>query len=70
MELYESRMNICKQCPLYLETPNGPRCNNKKFIHPDGRTSWLPKEGFIRGCNCLLVQKCANPKNHCVCGKW
>ena len=39
MELAEARMNICKECPLYLITEYGPRCNKRKFIHPDGRTS-------------------------------
>ena len=69
MDLLEKRLKICKECPLYMITEYGPRCNKRKFLHPDGRVSWLPKEGFIQGCNCLIEQRAANPEKHCVCGK-
>ena len=69
MELAEARMNICKECPLYLVTEYGPRCNKRKFIHPDGRTSWLPKEGFVQGCNCLLEKRTQSENEHCIVNK-
>ena len=34
--LYEERMKICKECPLYKETPVGPICNPKLYINKEG----------------------------------
>lgn len=41
--LYEERMKICKECPLYKETPVGPICNPKLYINKEGKTSAYKK---------------------------
>ena len=66
----EERMEICRNCPLYEITSSGPRCNPAKYINSEGKTSWLPKKGYVKGCNCLLTHKTQNPNAHCVAGLW
>lgn len=68
--MLEKRLNICKQCPLWKETITGPICNPNKWINPeDGKTSYFPKDGYIKGCGCALKHKCADPKSKCIIGK-
>lgn len=31
-DLYENRMKICKECPLYLDSPMGARCNSRLYL--------------------------------------
>lgn len=70
-QLSEKRLAICKDCPLYKEDPYGPICNPKKYFNPETEeVSYFPKDGFVKGCNCRLVQKSRNPSNHCVVEKW
>ena len=70
MELIEKRLEICKSCPLYKETAFGAVCNPKLYINEAGETSYIPKEGYKKGCNCILRRKAANLGNHCIIGKW
>ena len=70
MELVDKRLEICKVCPLYKETAFRAVCNPKLYINESGETSYIPKEGYKKGCNCILRRKAANPGNHCVIGKW
>ena len=70
MELVDKRLEICKACPLYKETVFGAVCNSKLYINEEGETSYIPKEGYKKGCNCILRRKAANPGNHCIIGKW
>ena len=69
MELVDKRLEICKACPLYKETAFGAVCNSKLYINEEGETSYIPKEGYKKGCNCILRRKAANPGNHCIIGK-
>lgn len=32
-DLSEKRLAICKECPLYKETPMGPICNPRLYIN-------------------------------------
>ena len=70
MELVDKRLEICKACPLYKETAFGAVCNHKLYINEEGETSYIPKEGYKKGCNCILRRKASNPGNHCIIGKW
>ena len=70
MELVDKRLEICKACPLYKDTVFGAVCNPKLYINKEGETSYIPKEGYKKGCNCILRRKAANPGNHCIIGKW
>lgn len=71
-ELYEKRMKICKECPLYLESPMGPRCNSKLYLNEIDKVtvSRVPKIGYRRGCNCLLQRRNLLPNARCVVNKW
>lgn len=72
-DLYESRIEICKKCPLYkLEYKKGPVCNNALYINISDKktTSILPKKGYIKGCGCKLQYKAKNSNLHCIIGLW
>lgn len=69
MELVEKRIEVCLTCPLYKETAFGAICSPKLYINSEGDVSYIPKEGYKKGCNCILRRKAANPSNHCVIGK-
>ena len=70
MELVDKRLEVCKACPLYKETASGAVCNPKLYINEEGETSYIPKEGYKKGCNCILRRKASNPGNHCIIRKW
>lgn len=56
-DLYESRMEICKKCPLYkVDDVYGPVCDKSKYISSIDKTSvsFLPKKDYIKGCGCKL----------------
>ena len=58
-DLMEKRMTICKDCKLYKEdTVLGAICNNRLYLNPKtNETSIVKKEGFSRGCGCMLRAK-------------
>lgn len=67
----EERVTICKNCPLGRSTEFGLKCDDRKYISPDGtQASFFKKEGWIRGCGCMCVVKARNPNNHCIAKKW
>lgn len=52
-------------------TEYGMKCDERKWISPDGtKSSFFKKLGWKKGCGCMLNSKVKNPNNHCVCGKW
>lgn len=67
---YEKRMSICRECPLFKKQYNGNhRCDGGKYMNPETKeTSYLPKKGFVRGCNCVCEVKSRNPNASCVAG--
>ena len=72
-DLYESRIAICKRCPLYkLDPKKGPICNNALYIDPVDKktTSFIKKKGYIKGCGCKLQYKAKNLDLHCIIGLW
>lgn len=71
-DLYENRMKICKECPLYLDSPMGARCNSRLYLsEADKKTvSDRPKLGFRAGCGCLLERRTKLLHAKCVIGKW
>lgn len=67
----ETRMNICRECPLYKETNIGPICNPNLYI--DGKTDmwrYSPAEGYTKGCGCRLNAKTRVDDEHCPAYKW
>lgn len=70
-DLYESRIRICKQCPLYTETSLGPVCDSKKCFNKEtNKTQSYPSDGFICGCACRLNAKTRLKNAKCVLNKW
>jgi hypothetical protein len=69
-DISESRLKICKDCPIY--SPNwGGICNEKLWLDPDTNdVSVRPKEGYVQGCGCRLLAKTTLPNAKCVAGKW
>ena len=70
--LSETRLAICRTCPLFRKTWEGThRCDGTKYMNPETKeTSYLPKKGYVKGCNCLCEMKANNPSAHCVAGLW
>lgn len=66
----ERRLAICEKCGLYKIGTFGPVCNSSKYINKEGKVSFFPKEGYFKGCSCLLEKKVENADNHCVAGFW
>jgi len=68
-ELSESRMKICRKCPIFKNILGGI-CNSKLWLNPEtNEVSGKPKDGFVRGCNCRMVAKTRVPTAVCVAGK-
>lgn len=60
--LYEKRIKICKECPLFSESKIGYICDSKKKIIKDGKT--------IKGCGCRLSAKTRLKNEKCILKKW
>lgn len=71
-ELYNERLEICRVCPLGLETAKGLICNSKLYINKEDKTSVskFPKIGYIRGCSCCITNKAHHEHSKCIVGKW
>lgn len=71
-DLLEERMKICKQCKLFKQdSVFGEVCNARLYLNPiTDETSKLPKEGFLRGCGCVLKAKTRVKYSKCPVGKW
>lgn len=66
-ELYQERINICKKCPLLNSLGI---CNPLKYLNPQtGEVSNTKKEGFVKGCGCVMSSKTRVPNAKCVVGK-
>lgn len=67
----EDRIEICKSCPIMRMTEFGMKCDERKYISPDGtQSSFFKKDGWKKGCGCILSHRAANINNHCVIGLW
>ena len=52
-------------------TEYGMKCDDRKYVSPDGKEgSFFKKDGWKKGCGCMLQFKAKNINSHCVCGKW
>ena len=64
------RLEICSSCPIMRQTDLGMKCDNRKWISPDGtQGSFLRRDGWKKGCGCYLASKTRNINQHCVVGK-
>lgn len=70
-DLYESRIRICRQCPLYTDTVAGPICDSKKCYNSETNTvQSYPANGYTCGCACRLNAKTRLKNAKCVLNKW
>lgn len=70
--LSNEREKICRNCPLFkLDVTYGPMCDSSKYMNPEGtETSYVRKDGWIKGCGCHMRYKWRNIKAKCIAGKW
>lgn len=65
----DERWDICKHCSI-CDTDNWI-CNPRLFVNPNNNdVSVIKKDGYIKGCGCILSQKIKNPNKHCPAKKW
>ena len=65
----EKREKICRKCPIF--NPVNQTCNPKLYLNPDtDEISTSPKQGFVRGCGCLILKKLRIQSSKCIAGKW
>lgn len=71
-ELYNKRMAICRECPLYTNRPGlGPVCDARKCFDKETETvELMPRKGRICGCGCRLSAKVRVARAKCVLDKW
>ena len=70
-DFVEERLEICRNCPIMRMTEFGMKCDERKYISPDGtRGSFFSKPGWKKGCGCYLSKKAIDINKHCICGKW
>lgn len=69
-DLAESRIHICKKCPLYSPKLGG-LCNNRLWYNTKtNEVSTEKKDGFKNGCGCRLKAKTTISASSCPIGKW
>lgn len=69
--LSESRISICKQCPLCSTNRLGLVCDSKKCASKEtGELVLAPTKGVVCGCGCRLEAKTRLKNAKCVLGKW
>lgn len=70
-DISEERLKICKNCPLYQVRFGEEICNPKLYLNPETNdVSNEKKDGYIKGCGCLLRSKTAASDSHCIADKW
>lgn len=66
----EKRLEICRKCPIY-STRFGGMCNNQLWMNVKTEdVSIEQKDGYIKGCGCILASKVKGVGGTCPAGKW
>lgn len=69
-DLSESRMKICRECPLFTDRLGGV-CDSKKCWDTNKKELVsAPGKRIICGCGCRLLAKTKLPRAKCVLNKW
>ena len=69
LEEIEERWKIWIRVPQ--QTDRKRACKGNLYLNPKNNDISIgPKEGYIKGCGCLLEKKIPNEKKHCPAGKW
>jgi hypothetical protein len=70
-ELTDKRLDICRACPLGIQTSLGLKCNKNLWINPETEEiSTYSRSGYVRGCGCRLSAKATLKDSHCIINKW
>ena len=70
-ELYESRIKICRECPLFSHSTLGDVCDAKKcWDVAENKVVKYPGPDIICGCGCRLDAKARVRGAKCVLNKW
>ena len=65
-DLYRERIQICRSCKLITTSVFGEICNNKLWLNPEtDETSNFYKDGYKKGCGCVLSSKTRVKEAHC-----
>lgn len=63
------RTKLCEKCPIC--DLDKWVCNGNLYLNPKTNdVSIEPKEGYIKGCGCLLKKKIPDSIKRCPVGKW
>lgn len=68
-ELSESRMKICRECPLYnseKDTCDSKRCWDKE----KEKLVDYPGKNVVCGCGCFVKKASRVPSKKCVMNRW
>lgn len=63
------RRELCNHCGIYDSEKD--ICSGSLYLNPENNNvSDKPKDGYIKGCGCLLKRKIPNINRHCPAHKW
>ena len=69
-DISRNRLKICYKCPLYSKKLGGI-CNSRLWLNVEtGDVSTYKKEGYVRGCGCLVNKKTRSSNAVCPANKW
>lgn len=69
--LFKKRIAICNECPLQMTKFGVQYCCPYLYLNPKtNQVSTVAKEGFYKGCGCVLGSKTRVPEKHCPAKKW
>ncbi len=71
-ELFNERIKICRQCKLLRKDSFfGEICNSRLWLNPTtNEISYIPTEGYTKGCGCILSSKTRVKQEVCPARKW
>ena len=69
-DISQERLKICKTCPLYKNSFGGI-CNPNLWLNPKTMDiSNKRRDGYYKGCGCMLTKKTKLPYAKCPAGRW
>lgn len=69
IEEAEERWEICRHCPICNQEKG--LCSAELYLNPQTNDiSTSPKEGYIKGCGCIISLKIQKEKSKCPANKW
>ena len=70
-DFVEKRLEICRKCAIMRNTEWGMKCDDRKWLNKEtNESSFFKKNGWVKGCGCMINSKSKNLNNHCPANKW